>query len=95
MIAWADALDAYEASLGHHQDLIESDAQSGPSPWPPRELPSGPVPEHLTMRATALVERSHRLVDEMAAKMANIPPPKSSRHPYQATRDHPRWTRTL
>ncbi len=95
MMAWAEALEAYEASLRHHQELADTGSLEGPNPWPPVELPVGPVPEDLRERAADLVARSNRIVDDMAAKMADIPPRKSSRYANHVTRDLPRWTKTL
>lgn len=95
MTDWAEALDAYEASLGHHQQLVDADALDGSNPWPPAEMPVGPVPDELRDRAADLLERSNRLIDEMAAKMAAIPPRKLGRYSHTATREHPRWTKSL
>lgn len=96
MIGWAEALDAYEASLDHHQRLIDTELSEEVDPWPPAELPSGPVPEELSARASALVGRSNRIMDAMAAKMANIPALRPNRHhQYQAKRAPSRWTTTL
>jgi len=95
MTSWAEALDVYEASLGHHQQLVDADALDGSNPWPPAEMPDGPVPEEFRGRAADLLKRSNQLIDGMAAKMANLPPPKPGRYSHTATRDHPRWTKTL
>ena len=95
MTEWAEALDLYEASLEHHQQLIDVEAADGANPWPPADLPAGPVPDEFRTRAAELVERSNRIMDDMAAKMANIPPRKPVRYPHTTTRDHPRWTKTL
>lgn len=95
MTEWTDALDVYEASLGHHQQLADADVVDGPNPWPPAELPAGPVPDELRERAAALLEQSNQLIDGLAAKLANIPPRKPGRYSHPATREHPRWTKSL
>lgn len=96
MIGWAETLDAYEASLDNHQRLIDTELNEEANPWPPAELPSGPVPEELSARASALVLRSNQIIDAMAAKMANIPPLRPNRHHHHQTARAPsRWTTTL
>lgn len=94
MIDWVETLDAYEASLDNHQRLVDTELNEELNPWPPAELPSAPVPDELRARASDLVDRSHQIIDAMAAKMANIPPPKPNHH-HQATRTPSRWTTTL
>ncbi len=95
MTAWAEALDLYEASLGHHQQLLDTESLEGSNPWPPLELPAGPVPDDLRVRAAELVTRSNRIIDDMAATMANIPSRTPSRYANHTTRGLPRWTKTL
>lgn len=96
MIGWVATLDAYEASLDSHQRLIDEELNDEHNPWPPAELPTEPLPEELSDRASDLVRRSHKIIDDMAAKMANIPPPKPNRHHHhQPTRAPSRWTTTL
>lgn len=95
MTSWNETLDAYEASLVHHRHLVEYEVVDGETPWPPATLPDGPVPESLRDRANVLLSQSNVLIDDVAAKMANIPSLKSSRHPHQGTPDAPRWTATL
>lgn len=95
MISWEDTLDVFEAGLGHHRQLVETEAVDGTNPWPPRELPHGPVPDDLRPRALDLLERSNLLIDDVAAKMATLPALKPSRYPHHATPDRPRWTTTL
>lgn len=95
MTSWVEALDTYEASLQHHQQLIDTDAVEGHDPWPPAALPVGAMPADLAERAGELLVRSNLLVDEMAAKLAGIPPRKVPRHPNYSTRAHARWSTSL
>ena len=95
MTDWAQALDLYEASLVHHQRLIDEDQVAQENPWPPPSLPAGPIPSEFEDRANELLERSHRIIDAMASKMANIPQRKPGRHHFHSTPDRPRWTATL
>lgn len=95
MTEWAEALDVYEASLRHHEALIDVEVVDGDNPWPPADLPVGPVPAELADRAAALLVRSNHVVDAMAAKMAGMPQRKPNRYAHHNVRELPRWTKTL
>lgn len=95
MTSWAEALDAYEAGLEHHRHLVEHDELDGSNPWPPAELPKGPVPEALRERANNLLSEGHTLMDSMAGKMAGMPAPRPVRYGRHATPHQPRWTTRL
>lgn len=95
MTSWGDTLDAFEASLVQHRHLVEHEVVDEASLWPPATLPDGPVPENLRERANLLLSESNVLIDDVAAKMANIPSLKPSRRPHPGTPGAPRWTATL
>lgn len=94
--SWNVTLDAFEASLDRHRHLVEHDLADGEhSPWPPAQMPDGPVPEPLRERAAALLARNNTLIDDVVSKMATIPSPKPSRHARHSTPAAARWSRSL
>lgn len=73
--AWDAALDRYEAGLHHHEAVLSTGEPAlGPAPWPPAELPSGPVPDALRPRAQLLLARTVDLARRLSMARESLPP---------------------
>jgi hypothetical protein len=72
---WQAVLDRYEAALDHHESLLRTgEPAEGDAPWPPPELPHGPLPPELQARAGALLSRGDDLARRLDAARGSLPP---------------------
>lgn len=94
-VDWVTALDLFEQGLAHHSTLVAKRQVEGDNPWPPERLPAGPVPPELQARAERLLRESHRVMDEMAGMLADLPPRRPVRNLHRDTPDQPRWSLSL
>lgn len=67
--AWEQALDRFEAYLGHEETALETGGDHAAAP-PTPEL--GPLPQHLAPRAQALLARSLDLEGRIEAAAAAV-----------------------
>lgn len=72
-MSWDEALDRYEAALDAHDAALSAEVEVGEVPWPPSELPVGPVPAHARRRAELLLARSRALGDRVRTRRDAIP----------------------
>lgn len=91
---WQQALDAFEASLGHHRSTLSGRADAQLTPWPPPALPDGGVPRELRDRATSLLAEADQLTQQLLRTLAEADAPRRPRARRVKT-DHPRLSITL
>ncbi len=96
---WIRVLDCLEASLEYHEHTVREARNrrtiDSRDPWPPGDLPVGPVPSLLSDRAQALHQRSLALLDDVAREMTDLKPPRRLRGSSRPTADHPRVSYAL
>ena len=92
---WLDALDAFEAGLGHHRELLDTGDNLQASPWPPAELPDTPLPLDLRDRAKGLLGQADELNARMLNKLVELPTPAVRRPAQRAPSEHPRLNKKL
>lgn len=76
MTDWAAALDQFEDRLDSCRSLLDSDTDPDMRPWPPVDLVSEQLPEHLMARAEQLVTRATELERELIERRASLPEPR-------------------
>ena len=78
MTGWREALDDFERRLEQCRAVLDEDAEPAPGTWPPADLTQEPIPAELVDRAQALLYASLELEEQLLARRASLPEPRSA-----------------